>query len=72
MRRPLGNSPPPIVNVAAPTASIIRQVSASFITAQIPIRVNGPCHALITSEDSMEMFCSAPLKQPNSGKYSLA
>uniref|UniRef100_A0A8R1DGL0 RNA-directed DNA polymerase n=1 Tax=Caenorhabditis japonica TaxID=281687 RepID=A0A8R1DGL0_CAEJA len=58
-----------------PTANTVRQVSTSFITAQVPVRANGrPCHALIdtganitvTSEATKETFYNTPLEQPKS------
>uniref|UniRef100_A0A8R1ECI7 CCHC-type domain-containing protein n=1 Tax=Caenorhabditis japonica TaxID=281687 RepID=A0A8R1ECI7_CAEJA len=55
MGRSPGNSPPPSVNVTSPTVSIAGQISAPFITAQIPIRANGrPCHALIIGPFKIE------------------
>uniref|UniRef100_A0A8R1IVL7 CCHC-type domain-containing protein n=1 Tax=Caenorhabditis japonica TaxID=281687 RepID=A0A8R1IVL7_CAEJA len=75
MGRSPGNSPPPSVNVTSPTVSIAGQISAPFITAQIPIRANGrPCHALIdtganitvTSESTKERFRNTPLELPQS------
>uniref|UniRef100_A0A8R1IXM4 RNA-directed DNA polymerase n=1 Tax=Caenorhabditis japonica TaxID=281687 RepID=A0A8R1IXM4_CAEJA len=65
----------PASSQKVPTANTVRQVSTSFITAQVPIRANGhPCHALIdtganitvTSEATKETFCDTPLEPPKS------